>query len=76
MSKWEFVRSCTDQSFTLFNTNISTQETYVCGILNSQVPDAWVLDWIVKQDNALRPGDVILLSSGKVLHFSNIKGIS
>lgn len=72
MARWTIVREGRGAGkLVLKYQNLATKEEAECGRLMSDVPDAWVVDWIFQHAEHLHSGDLIELSNGKVLHYSS-----
>jgi hypothetical protein len=76
MARWSIVREQGRGAgkVRLVYQNLFTLQQEELGQLMSDVPDAWVVDWIFQHADHLHPGDLIQLSSGRMLHFSHERG--
>ncbi len=71
MARWSIVREGRGAGkLVLKYKNLMTEEEVECGRLMSDVPDAWVLDWIFAHAEHLHSGDFIEMSNGRVLHYT------
>lgn len=68
MGKWLLYQSSADARILRFlHRNLSTGEVFDCGNLDGvNTPELMILQWIVDQE-AFRPGDLIIMPSGPLM---------